>query len=64
MEMDLERRAQLGPNEKNNLAGDGIQFDEFYEMSGRPGDPGQLTGLDVTGKRFANGLRGLNVFHD
>jgi hypothetical protein len=64
MEMDLERRAQLRPNEKNNLTSDGIQFYEFYKMSGRPGDPGQFTRLDVTGKRFANGLRGLNVFHD
>jgi hypothetical protein len=62
--MDLERRAQLGPNEKNNLAGDGIQFYEFYKMSRRPGDPWQLTRLDVTGKGFANGLRGLSVFHD
>ena len=39
MEMDLEGCSQLRANEENNLAGDGIEFDEFYKMAGRPGDP-------------------------
>src|ERR1700730_7476383 len=63
MEMDLESCSQLRADEKHNLPGDRIQFDELYKMAGRPRDPRKFAWFYVAGERFASRCCGVNVVH-
>ena len=63
VEMHLERGSRMRADKEDDLAADGIQFDQLDIMALSPLDPGQILGAGMTGERPMSGVSCGSVAH-